>query len=163
MGAQCPDQGARPPGEVAAARIHRDLSRVQLMLATVDSQIRSLLMLRSDTTARALADRVPVAAIAKAASASPSEVRIAGCGHIDLDYAGRPKAHHLAEVAGIASELTSALERKAGIERGRRTLIIKALRSGQLDIHQIAAMAGLATERVQTIVRGAAVRGGRTA
>lgn len=153
--------GCSGPDGGLADRIHLELSESRRMLAAVDSRLRSLMRRRSDVTARALADRIPVAEIAKVARMTPTEVRIAGCGYADLHFAGLAKAQHLADVAGIASAMASALDQKTAIERGRRALIVEALRSGQLDAYQIAAVSGLTTEHVRIIARGAAVRSGR--
>lgn len=144
--------------------IDKEALRNQLALnrqhiAQADSNIRTAISHRNETVAHALADRVPVAAIADAAGVKKVEVRRRlGLGHTDLAPAGWPAASHLSAIRKAVGALAAAIERKSELEIRRRSLTVMALKSNQLDLFEIASLAAIPAEIIRSEMRGITLR-----
>src|SRR5690349_4474844 len=107
--------------------IDQEALRSQLALnrqhvAQADSSIRTAIRLRNDSVAQALADGVPLAAIAAAAGVNKFDVRRRiGVGYLELEPAGWPAGAHLEVIRAKAQALAEAMERKSELEARRRS------------------------------------------
>ena len=133
-------------------------------LAQADSTLRTAISRRNETAAQALADRVPVAAIADAAGVKKVEVRRRlGLGYAELAPAGWPAASHLTAIRRAAGDLATAIGRKSELEVHRRSLTVMALKSGQLDLFEIASAAAIPVDMIRSEMRGITLRSVRLA
>ncbi|MGM9471726.1 hypothetical protein ACS5PJ_06945 [Pseudarthrobacter sp. YS3] len=139
--------------------LRRELSLNRQHMAHADSTIRSALRLRNDSVARAMADGVPVAAIAEAAGVKKLEIRRRiAAGYTELQPAGWPAQAHLRAVRGHAQDLAAAVGQKTGLEARRRSLTVMALKTGQLDLFEVASLAAVPPERIRKEMRGITLR-----
>ncbi len=149
--------------------IDQDALRSQLALnrqhiAQADSSIRTAIRQRNESVAQALADGVPVAAIAAAAGVNKVDVRRQmGAGYTELQPAGWPAEAHLRAIRGKAQALADAVEHKAELETRRRSLTVTALKTGQLDLFEVASLAAVPAERIRSEMRGITLRSVRLA
>lgn len=144
-------QGARVRRRTPA--IERPLAESRASRARIASDIRTLLIRRNEAAAMALADRVPVCAIATAAQIKAADVRRVGSCYTEFDYSGTPARVHLARLSAIASELQRALVERGHAEEQLRSDIEEALNSGQCDVFRVAAVAAVPAERVRDLLR----------
>ncbi len=133
-------------------------------VAQADSSIRTAIRLRNESVAQALADGVPVAAIAAAAGVNKCDVRRRiGGGYLELGPAGWPAQAHLAAVRQKAQALAEAMEHKSELEARRRSLTVMALKTDQLDLFEVASLAAVPAERIRSEMRGVTLRSVRLA
>lgn len=149
--------------------IDQEALRSQLALnrqhvAQADSSIRTAIRLRNDSVAQALADGVPLAAIAAAAGVNKFDVRRRiGVGYLELEPAGWPAGAHLEVIRAKAQALAEAMERKSELEARRRSLTVMALKTDQLDLFEVASLAAVPAERIRSEMRGVTLRSARLA
>jgi hypothetical protein len=149
--------------------IDQDALRSQLALnrqhiAQTDSSIRTSLRQRNESVAQALADGVPVAAIAGAARVNKFDVRRRiGAGHTELQPTGWPAEAHLTTVRAKAQALADAMNHKSELETRRRSLTVMALKTDQLDLFEVASLAAVPAERIRREMRGITLRSVRLA
>jgi hypothetical protein len=149
--------------------IDQDALRSQLALnrqhiAQADSSIRTALRQRNESVARALADGVPVAAIAGAAGVNKFDVRRRiGAGYTELQPTGWPVEAHLTTVLAKALALADAMKHKSELEARRRSLTVMALKTDQLDLFEVASLAAVPAERIRREMRGITLRSVRLA
>jgi hypothetical protein len=142
-------------GELALNRQH---------IAQADSSIRTAIRQRNEIVAQALADGVPVAAIAGAAGVNKSDVRRRiGAGYTELQPTGWPAEAHLTAVGMKAQALADAMEHKSELEARRRSLTVMALKTDQLDLFEVASLAAVPAERIRNEMRGITLRSVRLA
>jgi hypothetical protein len=133
-------------------------------IAQADSSVRTAIRLRNETVAQALADGVPVAAIAGAAGVNKFDVRRrVGAGYTELQPAGWPAQAHLTAILEKAQALTDAMEHKSELETRRRSLTVMALKTDQLDLFEVASLAAVPAERIRSEMRGITLRSARLA
>lgn len=162
-------QSLRPGRRRRFQPLDQEALRGQLALnrqhiAQADSSIRTAIRQRNDTVARALADGVPVAAIAAAAGVNKFDVRRRiGAGYTELQPEGRPSGTHLEAVRHAARALADAIGHKTGLEARRRFLSVMALKTDQLDLFEVASLAAVPAERIRSEMRGITLRSVRLA
>lgn len=133
-------------------------------IAQADSSIRTAIRLRNESVAQALADAVPVAAIAAAAGVNKFDVRRRiGAGYAELQPAGWPVETHLHAIRGKAQALSDAMGHKSELEARRRSLTVMALKTNQLDLFEVASLAAVPAERIRSDIRGVTLRSVRLA
>jgi hypothetical protein len=149
--------------------IDQEALRSQLALnrqyiAQADSSIRTAIRQRNESVARALADGVPVAAIAGAAGVNKFDVRRRiGAGYTELQPTGWAAEAHLAGVRAKALALADAMKHKSELEIRRRSLTVMALKTDQLDLFEVASLAAVPAERIRREMRGITLRSVRLA
>lgn len=149
--------------------IDQDALRSQLALnrqhiAQADSSIRTAIRLRNESVAQALADGVPIAAIATAAGVNKFDVRRRiGAGYTELQSAGWAAQEHLMAIQGKAQALADAIGHKSELEARRRSLTVMALKTDQLDLYEVASLAAVPAERIRSEMRGITLRSVRLA
>jgi hypothetical protein len=157
-------QPLRPGRRRRFEPIDQDALRSQLALnrqhiAQADSSIRTAIRQRNESVAQALADGVPVAAIAAAAGVNKFEVRRPmGAGYTELQPTGWPAKAHLAAVRAKAQALADAMKHKSELEARRRSLTVMALKTNQLDLFEVASLAAVPAERIRSEMRGITLR-----
>jgi hypothetical protein len=150
------------PLDQEALRCQLALNRQHI--AQADSSVRTAIRLRNDSVAKALADRVPVAAVAEAAGVSKFDVRRRlGAGYADLEPAGWPAEEHLQRIRSAAGNLDEAARHKEELETRRRSLSVMALKTDQLDLFEVASLAAVPAERIRSEMRGITLRSVRLA
>ncbi|MHC6594017.1 hypothetical protein [Arthrobacter sp. C152] len=150
------------PIDQEALRSQLSLNRQHL--AQADSSIRTAISRRNESVAQALADRVPLAAIAAAAGVKKVEVRRRlGLGYLELQPAGWPAASHLTAIRAATQALDAAMGRKSELEARRRSLTVMALKTGQLDLFEVASLAAVPAELIRSEMRGITLRSVRMA
>ncbi|MBT2250763.1 hypothetical protein JHV56_18915 [Arthrobacter sp. BHU FT2] len=150
------------PVDQEALRSQLALNRQHI--AQADSTIRTAIRERNESVAQALADGVPVAAIAAAAGVNKHDVRRRiGAGYTELQPAGWPAEAHLTSIHGRARALADAAAHKAQLEARRRSLSVMALKTDQLDLFEVASLAAVPAERIRSETRGITLRSVRLA
>ncbi|MFK4297199.1 hypothetical protein ABH924_002348 [Arthrobacter sp. GAS37] len=157
-------EGPRTPSErrpLSAAeddelvRIRQSLVAARLVRARIDSSIRTLLRVRGERVALALADRLPVTGIAAASGIKRIEVKRVGIGYLELPFSGLGHDVHMLGLNGVARALAAAMDEKSRCEERMQAAVLMALRSGMLDVFAVASLTGTTAERIRETVRGA--------
>lgn len=145
------------PLDQEALRCQLALNRQHI--AQADSSIRSAIRLRNESVARALADRIPVTAVAEAAGVNKFDVRRRlGAAVAELQPAGWAAVTHLRAIREAAEALAEASRHKGELETRRRTLSVMALKTDQLDLFEVASLAAVPAERIRSEMRGVTLR-----
>lgn len=140
-------------------KLRDELALNRQHIAQADSSIRTALSRLNESVAQALADRVPVPALADAAGAKKVDVRRRlGLGYKDLAPAGWSAAAHITAIRGNAQALAGCIERKSELEARRRSLTVMALKTGQLDLFEVASLAAIPAEIIRREMRGITLR-----
>lgn len=152
------------PGRRRFQPLDQDALRCQLALnrqhiSQADSSIRTAIRIRNESVARALADRIPVTAVAEAAGVNKFDVRRRlGAAYTELQPAGWPAAAHLRTIRDAAQALAEAARHKGELETRRRALSVMALKTSQLDLFEVASLAAVPAERIRSEMRGVTLR-----
>lgn len=147
--------GSTENGELVGMR--QSLVAARLVRARIDSGIRTLLRVRAERVALALADRLPATDIAAAAGIKRIEVKRVCVDYVEMPFPGLGHDDHLIGLTGVAQALAAAMDEKSSCEERMQAAVLVALSSGKLDIFAVASLTGTTAEKVREIVRGAKV------
>ncbi|MDI2034172.1 hypothetical protein [Paenarthrobacter nitroguajacolicus] len=141
------------PAKPSLGRLELRLSQSRVTRARIDSHVRSLLGRRNEAIATALADKVPLAAVAEVVGIRAADVKRLAGAYQELHYSGAQHQWHLAGLTATVRQLAAALEEKDECIRRLRDDVMEGLESGRLDVFRAAALTALPTDRIRELTR----------